>query len=329
MVSLGMFVLTKLGLQVFAASDDARFLMRTLFAGLGCATAVVGALMAWRQRHLKRLLAFSTISHLGIMLTGVASLTAAGAAGVVVYFVGHGLVKGALFMVVGMLLATRASLDELDLKGLGRGLWPVAAAMGLGGLLLAGLPWGVLDHGTRLAEAGGGPLAEAAILIGAGVTGAAVLRATGRIFFDLGPDPGDEADAPSQADQEKADRPLWLMMLPCGLLLALALAPARLAEDQIARAVTMLAGPQHAATGPATASESPLPWVSTAFAIALAALNLLRERLPRRLRAAAGAVTRPLFEPIKRVHDGLVGDYVLWIALGLAAFSAAFAFRGS
>lgn len=327
MVSLGMFVLTKLGLQVFAASEDARFLMRGLFAGLGCATAVVGALMAWRQRHLKRLLAFSTIAHLGIMLTGLASLTAAGAAGVVVYFVGHGLVKGALFMTVGMLLATRASLDELELKGLGRGLWPVAAAMGLGGLLLAGLPWGVLDHGTRLAEAGGGPLADAAVLIGAGVTGAAVLRAVGRIFFDLGPDPGDEAEAPSQADQEKADRPLWLMMLPCGLLLALALAPARLAEGEIARAVASLAGPGHPLHGPSEASRSVLPWVSTAFAMALAAFGLSRERLPRRVTAAAEAVTRPLLLPLKRVHDGLVGDYVLWIVLGLAGFTIACAFR--
>jgi multicomponent Na+:H+ antiporter subunit D len=327
MVSLGMFVLTKLALQVFAASEDARFLMRGLFAGLGCATAVVGGLMAWRQRHLKRLLAFSTIAHLGIMLTGLAGLTAAGAAGVLVYFIGHGLVKGALFMTVGMLLATRASLDELDLKGLGRGLWPVAAAMGLGGLLLAGLPWGVLDHGTRLAEAGGGPLADAAILLGAGLTGAAVLRATGRIFFDLGPDPGEEADSPSQQDQEKADRPLWLMMLPCGLLLTLALAPARLAEAQIARAVAVLAGPQHAASGAASASHSVLPWISTLFALALAALGLFRERLPQGLTTAAQTVTRALTRPIKRVHDGLVGDYVLWIVLGLAGFTIALAFR--
>ncbi len=180
MVSVALFALAKLSLQVFAASTDARHLIQGLFIGLGCVTAVIGGLMAWSQRHLKRMLAFSTIAHLGIMLTGLATLSATGAAAVLAYLVGHGLVKGALFMLVGVLLATRASVDELDLKGLGRGLWPVGVAMGAGGLLLGGLPIGMLDAGTGLVHgASGGAWAAAAVLFGSAVTGAAVLRATG------------------------------------------------------------------------------------------------------------------------------------------------------
>jgi multicomponent Na+:H+ antiporter subunit D len=44
--------------------------------------------MAWQQRHLKRLLAFSTISHLGIMLLAVAAMNSMGAKGFLLYFVG-------------------------------------------------------------------------------------------------------------------------------------------------------------------------------------------------------------------------------------------------
>ena len=138
MVSLGLFALAKLTFQVFIVSADARYLMHGLFMSLGGVTAVVGALMAWSQRHLKRMLAFCTISHMGIMLTGLATLSATGLAGLLTYLVGHGLVKGALFMLVGVLLATRASVDELNLKGLGKGLGPTGVAMAVAGLLLGG-----------------------------------------------------------------------------------------------------------------------------------------------------------------------------------------------
>ena len=47
MVSLGLFALAKLSVQVFFASADARFLIRVVFVGLGCLTAVIGGLMAW------------------------------------------------------------------------------------------------------------------------------------------------------------------------------------------------------------------------------------------------------------------------------------------
>ncbi len=247
MVSVALFALLKLACQVFAASADARFLLHGLFIGLGALTAVVGGVMAWSQRHLKRMLAFSTVAHLGIMLAGLATLSATGTAGLLVYFVGHGLVKGALFMLVGVLLATKAGVDELNLKGLGRDIWPAGIAMGLAGLLLAGAPWGVLDYGAALAhgaaERGAGDWTVAAFIAGTALTGAAVLRATGRIFLNLGPDPGEEADAPSQQEQEKADRPFWLMMIPISLLLAGALLPARLGEHVIAKAAVTLIMP--------------------------------------------------------------------------------------
>ena len=56
-------------------------------------TALLGALMCSVQRHIKRLLAFSTISHVGMFICAVALLSAKGISGLAVYLVGHGLTK--------------------------------------------------------------------------------------------------------------------------------------------------------------------------------------------------------------------------------------------
>ena len=64
----------------------------------------MGALFCFRERHIKRLLAFSTISHAGMFLTGIALLTPLGLAGTAVYVVGHALVKAALFLCIGIVL---------------------------------------------------------------------------------------------------------------------------------------------------------------------------------------------------------------------------------
>ena len=241
MVPIGLFGFTKVALQVFPASPDAMSILHGLLLGVACATAVVGALLAWSQRHLKRLLAFSTISHIGIMLTGVAAVSPLGTAGVLAYLIGHGLVKGTLFMLVGVLLATKAGVDELNLRGLGRDIWPAGVVTAVAALLLGGAPLGLLHGGADLVAAAapdgaGGVAVHLAVLIGTVLTGGAVLRFTGRIYLGLGPDPGDEAEAPTDEEQEKADRPLWLMLAPCILLLAIdVLVPASVAEDMAAR----------------------------------------------------------------------------------------------
>ena len=94
----------------------------TVFLALGTLTAVVGALYCFRQRHLKRLLAFSTVSHAGLFLIGFALLSPLGLTGTAVYVIGHGLVKAALFLCVGIVLHRLGSVDETALHGRGRSL---------------------------------------------------------------------------------------------------------------------------------------------------------------------------------------------------------------
>lgn len=328
MVSLGVFGLAKLTAVVFAGSPQIRDAIPPLMIGLGAISAVLGGWMALLQRHLKRMLAFSTISHSGIMLIGIGTLSAQGTGGLLIYVVGHGLVKGGLFMIAGILLATRASIDEIALRGLGRGIGPAGIAMTVAGLLLAGLPVGILDTGSNLLHGAlepNHPWALAATVGGGALTGGAVLRAAGRIFLGLGSDPGDEAGAPSEEEREKADRPLWLMLAPCCAMLAL---DAALPPDWIHGMApgAVAAFSQHTLHG--TLSEGPSwpAWASVAGALVLAAFALFRHRLPgvivRPIHATQSAPTRAL----EALHSGLIGDYVAWLAVGLALMAGVLSF---
>jgi len=337
MVPLALFGLGKIYWDAFQPVAAVQVLMDTTVLALGMTTAVIGGLACLRQRHLKRLLAFSTVSHGGILLIGLALPGAASLGGFLAYFIGHGLVKGALFMVAGILLASAGGIDELWLRGRGRPLWPAGIAMAVAGILLGGAPFGLMDCGSRLMDAAAAARGEdwvlIAIVLGAACTGGAVLRGAGRIFLGLGEMPGEEARGPSEEESEKPDRPLWLMMLPVLLLLILALGTGlpQVDETAVRAAGRFLAWDGVASIAPVTppppaavpTGVHPLvPWVSLGLAVLIAAHDLGRAWLPRTWRRRfERAFFEPIFTAIDRTHDGVVGDYVAWILVGLALFS--------
>jgi multicomponent Na+:H+ antiporter subunit D len=341
MVSLGLYGVAVLVWTVFAASAPVQHLVHTLLLGMGAASAALGGVMALMQRHVKRLLAFSTISHAGILLVGVSLLDRNGLSGMLVYLIGHGLVKGALFMVAGIMLATLGGIDEIGLRGKGREIWPAGLVMAFAGLLLAGLPVGLMDTGIErigLALRGGHEMVvRVAVVTGMVCTGAAVLRVAGRVFMGWGPVSGEEERSPTDDETEKADRPLWLMLLPTTVLVLLSLLGSHDADRIGWRAASQLMQPdQGAILGLAVAhpgvipawSRAPgswLPWLATMLALGLALLELFWHRLPRPAARGYDRVLGPVLDGLRLVHSGLIGDYVTWIAVGLALFAATFA----
>jgi multicomponent Na+:H+ antiporter subunit D len=348
MVPLGLFGLARIICDVFAGSPEVRHVVTTLLLGMGALTAVLGGVMALIQRHIKRLLAFSTISHTGIMMIGLASLNQAGIAGLLAYLIGHGLVKGSLFMIAGIIEARCAGIDEIGLRGTGRPIWPVGILMAVGALMLAGLPFGLInagsehiagaDHALRHAMAG-------AMLVGAACTGAAVLRVAGRVFGGFGPVPGEEVRAPTEQEQEKADRPLGLMLSPALLLCALAFLPVQGGQAFLDHAAAMLrqpadiqalvpgSVPEQVVSPSVRQDEEPPgpiqtfgPWVSVELAIVIALYHLTRSLIPRAATGTVDRALRPWIEILQRIHSGLIGDYVAWVVVGLAAFAVACAF---
>jgi multicomponent Na+:H+ antiporter subunit A len=106
----------------------------------GAATMVVGAYRSVQETDLKRILAYSTISALGVLtlLLGVGTREAAIAA--LVYLVAHACYKGALFLIAGAIEHATGTRDITALAGLRRAMPSMAAAGGAAALSMAGVP---------------------------------------------------------------------------------------------------------------------------------------------------------------------------------------------
>ncbi|MCR0981238.1 complex I subunit 5 family protein [Roseomonas populi] len=329
MVAMGVFGLARLTWTIFAPVAEVTAALHAVILWLGAAAAVLGGMLCLGQRHVKRMLAFSTVSHTGILLMGVALLSAEGLAGTLAYLVGHGLVKGALFALAGVLMARLGGIDEIGLRGRGREIWPAGLAFAAGGLLLAGLPVGLMEEGTKLLDAAAGsepyPWVILAVPIGAGLTGAAVLRATGRIFLGWGEVKGEEEHAPSEDEAEKANRPLPLMLAPVvAMLLLAALLPAHLAAEVAQHAATGMMQPgitPASVSGGEVPQHLPLGLLGLGLALLIAGWHLGRSRLPTLLSEGVEAVSAPVFAGLERLHSGLIGDELAWILAGLALLS--------
>ncbi len=115
-------------------------LWRTTLVVVGLGTAVFAALVALKRTDLKALLAYSTVSQLGLLagLIGIGTPLALAAAAL--HTLAHALFKAALFMTVGVIEHETGSRDLAELGGLRRVLPVTAAAGGLAAVSMAGLP---------------------------------------------------------------------------------------------------------------------------------------------------------------------------------------------
>ena len=111
-----------------------------LLMGLGLASALLGGIMALAQDDLKRLLAYDTISQIGIVMIGFATGNAAGVAGAVYHLVNHAAFKALLFLAAGAVVHRTGRTRLSELGGLARRMPVATAAFVLGALSIAGIP---------------------------------------------------------------------------------------------------------------------------------------------------------------------------------------------
>jgi NADH-quinone oxidoreductase subunit M len=111
------------------------------FLGFLCVTGVIyGALVAWVQQDIKKLVAYSSVSHLGFCVLGLFALNVIGVQGSILYMINHGLSTGALFLCVGMIYDRFHTRDINQLSGLARQMPRWAFFMILFTLSSIGLP---------------------------------------------------------------------------------------------------------------------------------------------------------------------------------------------
>jgi NADH-quinone oxidoreductase subunit M len=107
---------------------------------LAVVSVLYGALLAIGQSDIKRLIAYTSVSHFGFIVLGVFAFTSTGQAGSVLYMVNHGFSTAALFLIAGMLIARRRSQQIDDYGGLQRSTPLLAGTFLLAGLSSLALP---------------------------------------------------------------------------------------------------------------------------------------------------------------------------------------------
>jgi len=105
-------------LRVVVMLPEAAQVLQPLLLFLALFGMIYGGLLAWRQSDLKAMIAYSSISHMGLVLLGIASLTELGMAGAVMQMTAHGLIAGALFLLVGLLYERTHTRNIQDYRSL-------------------------------------------------------------------------------------------------------------------------------------------------------------------------------------------------------------------
>ena len=124
-----------LTLTPVAAHRSARWVAALAIIGI-----IYGALLALVQTNLKRLIAYSSVSHLGFIVLGIFSFTQQGADGAVYQMVAHGISTGVLFLLVGYMEARRGSNEISDFGGVATPAPALATAFLIALLASIGLP---------------------------------------------------------------------------------------------------------------------------------------------------------------------------------------------
>jgi NADH-quinone oxidoreductase subunit M len=139
LLKIGAYGLIRFNLTLF---PEASRYFRVFVLVLAVIGIVYGAIVALGQRDVKRLVAYSSVSHLGFVILGIFAFTPEGMTGGVIQMVNHGLSTGALFLLVGMLYERTHTRDMDALGGLGT-VTPVLAGfllvVALSSLALPGL----------------------------------------------------------------------------------------------------------------------------------------------------------------------------------------------
>jgi len=144
LLKLGTYGLLRLAIPIGVLhSGGVAFTGLVHFVGVICIIGVIyAALVAWVQPDIKKLVAYSSVSHLGFCILGLFALNEIGFEGSVLYMINHGLSTGAMFLVVGMIYDRYHTRDINELSGLAKRMpilafffvFFVMASIGLPGL---------------------------------------------------------------------------------------------------------------------------------------------------------------------------------------------------
>ena len=190
-----------------------------VWMGLAIATVFMGSMLAYREKVLKKRLAYSTVSQVSYVLTGLSTLTPIGFIGALLHIVGHSVIKNTLFMSAGAIISKTGKTRVDELKGIGKQMPAVMWCFTIVSAGLIGIPptcgfvskWYLASGALNLSGTAFSWIIPAVLLISAILTAGYLLSVTISAFF-----PGADFDYDTLEKKE----PSWVMLAPLILLTA-------------------------------------------------------------------------------------------------------------
>ncbi|MGN6634180.1 MAG: complex I subunit 5 family protein [Oryzihumus sp.] len=320
MVNLGIVAIGRLAFQVFTTSTT---LLLAVLTVTGVLSALVGAAMALVQDDLKRLLAYDTVSQMGILAVGLGTGRAAGVAGAAYHLVNHALFKSLLFLCAGAVVHATGLTHLSQMGGIARRRPLLAVAFTIGCLSIAGMPplngYVSLSLVHRGLHEAGDPVGFALVLVAQVLTLAALGRASWLGFYRR-----------REEDYERFERPrpgmvvaFWGLSAGC---VAFGVIPRLVLTHLVVPATSALLrpGPGLAAVvhggGRLSPLSVPFEYVSAeellVFVVSVVLAVALVVRHTRRRPGRA-------FTTLRRLHTGSANDYLAFSVAGTVVVLAA------
>jgi NADH-quinone oxidoreductase subunit M len=137
LLKMGTYGFVRFSLPMF---PDASVMMITPIAVLSIIMVIYTAMVAYAQKDMKQVIAYSSVSHMGIIMIGIFAMNAEGIGGSVFQMLSHGIVSGALFMLVGVIYDRRHTKLMSEFGGLAAVMPKYAVIFGIMLMASVGLP---------------------------------------------------------------------------------------------------------------------------------------------------------------------------------------------
>ena len=137
LLKMGGYGLIRLNLELL---PDAHIYFAPILAILGVVNIIYGALNSFAQTNMRRRLAYSSISHMGFVLLGIASFTDLGINGAMLQMISHGLIASVLFFLAGVTYDRTHTMVMKDMGGIGQAMPKVFALFTIGAMASLALP---------------------------------------------------------------------------------------------------------------------------------------------------------------------------------------------
>ncbi len=237
LLKMGTFGFFRYAMPLF---PEAALQFRPLLAVLATIGILYGALMCFVQTDMKRLVAYSSVSHLGFVMLGLAAFSAESLTGSVYQMLNHGVSTGALFLLVGMLYERRHTRAIADYGGLAKQVPLIATAFVIVTLSSIGLPGTngfvgefLILSGTFLSKLASGPVFATLASIGVILGAVYMLVLVEKVFFGKIENPENKHLPDLSVREGFVLAPMIVAIVVMGLLPGPFLKPAKPAVDRL------------------------------------------------------------------------------------------------